>query len=163
MNRWFKLYRHARCDVVIFSQSFEDMDKKLRILANRYFLVERSLIPKCIRVRRISKRIYINEVDKQIIDAYDFVPFTRRIYFGPRYWKHFDSYIMPAYPAKQWNVFGNSTPTAFQDCSQQQTKKLMSSSTTKITEKIRQQIQRWSTAVRQSIVQIYYKIFTSKV
>ena len=40
-NKWFKLYRHARCDIVIFSQSFEDMDKKLRLLANRYFLVEK--------------------------------------------------------------------------------------------------------------------------
>lgn len=105
-NKWFKLYRHAHCDIVIFSQSFEDMDKKLRLLANRYFLVERSFIPKFIRCRRISKKIAINEVDSQIIDAYDFVPFSRRLYFGPKYWKYFDSYAMPPYPKKQWHEFG---------------------------------------------------------
>ena len=106
MNRWFKLYRHARCDVVIFSQSYEDMDKKLRLLANRYFLVEKSILPKFIRVRRITKKIAINEADKQIIDSYDFVPFSRRLYFGPKYWKHFDSYIMPEYPQKNWHKYG---------------------------------------------------------
>lgn len=105
-NKWFKLYRHARTDIVIFSQSYEDMDKKLRLLATRYFLVERSIIPKFIRVRRISKKIAINEVDRQIIDAYDFIPFSRRLYFGPRYWKYFDSYSMPVYPRKDWTVFG---------------------------------------------------------
>ena len=141
MNRWFKLYRHARCDVAIFSQSFEDMDKKLRILANRYFLVERSLIPKCIRVRRISKRIYINEVDKQIIDAYDFVPFTRRIYFGPKYWKHFDSFIMPAYPAKDWNVFGNRTQTALTE-SQTCLKPAVGTNSKKALRRIRNRLQK---------------------
>lgn len=105
-NKWFKLYRHARCDIVIFSQSFEDMDKKLRLLAVRYFLVERSILPKFIRCRRISKRIAINDMDSQIIDAYQFVPFSRRLYFGPRYWKLFDSYAMPVYPKKRWNIYG---------------------------------------------------------
>lgn len=105
-NKWFKLYRHARCDIVIFSQSFEDMDKKLRLLAVRYFLVERSILPKFIRCRRISKRIAINDMDSQIIDAYQFVPFSRRLYFGPRYWKLFDSYAMPPYPKKRWHIYG---------------------------------------------------------
>lgn len=105
-NKWFKLYRHARCDIVIFSQSFEDMDKKLRLLAVRYFLVERSILPKFIRCRRISKRIAINDMDSQIIDAYQFVPFSRRLYFGPRYWKLFDSYAMPEYPKKRWHIYG---------------------------------------------------------
>lgn len=107
-NKWFKLYRHARCDIVIFSQSFEDMDKKLRLLANRYFLVERSILPKFIRCRRITKKIAINDIDRQIIDAYDFVPFSRRLYFGPKYWKFFDSYAMPEYPQKEWEKFGGN-------------------------------------------------------
>lgn len=106
-NKWFKLYRHARCDIVIFSQSYEDMDKKLRILADHYYLVERSILPKFIRCRRIVKKISISDADRQIIDAYDFVPFSRRLIFGPKYWKYFDSFIMPAYEQKQWNVFGN--------------------------------------------------------
>ena len=109
MNRWFKLYRHARCDIAIFSQSYEDMDKKLRLLANRYFLVEKSFIPKFIRVRRITKKIAINEYDRQIIDAFDFVPFSRRLYFGPRYWKHFDSFVMPNYEQKTWSKFGSNS------------------------------------------------------
>lgn len=107
MNQWFKLYRHARCDVVIFSQSYEDMDKKLRILADRYFLIERSIIPRFIRCRRILKRIAINDYDRQIIDAYDFVPFSRRLYFAPLYWKHFDSFAMPPYPKKNWSIYGS--------------------------------------------------------
>lgn len=108
-NKWFKLYRHAHCDIVIFSQSYEDMDKKLRLLASRYFLVERSFIPKFIRVRRISKRIKINDLDSQIIDAYAFVPLSRRLYFGPRYWKLFDSFAMPPLPEKSWSIFGGES------------------------------------------------------
>lgn len=106
-NKWFKLYRHARCDVVIFSQSYEDMDKKLRLLADRYYLVERSILPKFIRVRRIVKKISISEADRQIIDAYEFVPFSRKLIFGPKYWKYFDSFDMPPYPEKQWEVYGS--------------------------------------------------------
>lgn len=108
-NQWFKLYRHAHTDIVIFSQSFEDMDKKLRILATRYFLVERSFIPKFIRCRRITKKIAISEQDRSIIDAYDFVPFSRRLYFAPIYWKYFDSFAMPYYPQKEWSKFSDNS------------------------------------------------------
>lgn len=114
-NKWFKLYRHAHCDIVIFSQGYNDMDLKLRLLATRYFLVERSFLPKFIRCRRIAKRIGINDMDSQITDLYQFVPFSRRLYYGPRYWKLFDTYAMPPYPKKRWRIYGvPATPSKVQ-------------------------------------------------
>lgn len=158
-NRWFKLYRHARCDIVIFSQSFEDMDKKLRLLANRYFLVERSIIPKFIRVRQISKKIAVSEIDRQIIDAYDFVPFSRRLYFGPKYWKHFDSYIMPEYQRKDWTVFGSGrTANNILIESEKSTGPAVGSHWTKAVRRIRDKVGFWSTMVRQKSQKIISRI-----
>lgn len=104
-NKWFKLHRHYRCDVIVFSQSWEDMDKKIRLLGRNLFLIQKSLIPGLFFRRRISKRVGINDQSGDIVDEYRFVPWTRRYIIGRRYWKYFDSFVCPPLPDKHWDTY----------------------------------------------------------
>lgn len=89
---FFKKHRHYNVDIFIFSQSYNDMDLKLRTLSTRFFLMKKSFIPFTFSKRQIKKYIGINKFDQSINDMYDFVPFSLRFTYGPNYWKYFDSY-----------------------------------------------------------------------
>lgn len=100
---WFKLHRHFRINTIdVFSQSWEDMDVTLRRLADELWYV-RKLGPFTI-LRRIYKKVGIDETTHQIIDFYEFgrflpsilpFPFHRdnfQIYLRRPYYKYFDSF-----------------------------------------------------------------------
>jgi len=70
-------------DVYIFSQGFDDMDKKLRVLATSLYVVRKSLIPFFVYRYRISKRVGINELTKEICDEYFKVFLRRKYIFAP--------------------------------------------------------------------------------
>lgn len=88
----FKYHRHLNIDVMIFSQDYEDMDKKLRKLSTRLFILKKSMIPFFIKRKLIYKKIDIDKDTKQIIDAYGFVLFSGFYIFMPKTWKNFDSF-----------------------------------------------------------------------
>ena len=114
--KWFKLHRHYRMSVDVFSQSFEDMDITLRRLAYRYYLVQKSAIPNVILCRRIYRRVGVDPMTHQIVDQYDFgLPFfdTRRIW-APHYYKMFDSYDAPELPQKEWSTYTAAQVEDFQ-------------------------------------------------
>ena len=98
----FKYHRHYNIDIVIFSQSYRDMDLKLRDLSTKYFLMKKSIIPFLFTSRQIKKYIGINKEQQQIDDLYDFVPFSLKYTYGPRYWKYFDSYERKELPDKDF-------------------------------------------------------------
>lgn len=99
---FFKLHRHYRCDVDFISQSWEDMDVTIRRLADELWYVRR--IGPFTALRRVYKRVGIDEVSHQIIDKYEFgkllpcilpFPFHRKnliIFLRKPYYKYFDSY-----------------------------------------------------------------------
>lgn len=109
---WFKLQRHYKVKVVMFSQSF-DVDKKLRDLTDDMFLVVNML-----RVfswaKRITRRIILVKpgadqparIDEEL--AYDplfFWPFGSRILtFIPNWAPFFDSHNCPELEYKDWDV-----------------------------------------------------------
>lgn len=99
---FYKYHRHYELAVDVFSQGYDDMDKKIRTLAQRLYVVKRSLIPFFIYRQRIGKRVGINEVSKEIIDEYFFVPFGRRYIFSPLLWKLFNTISRETYPDKVW-------------------------------------------------------------
>ena len=108
---WLKLARHYDVDVVVFSQSYDDMDITIRRLANTLWHIKRcgpfSL------VRRINKSVGIDKNTHQIIDEYRFcgifskilrLPILRTLfmpitpwYFVVRrvYYSMFDSWCAP--------------------------------------------------------------------
>ncbi len=99
---FFKLHRHYRCDVDFISQSWEDIDVTVRRLADELWYVRR--LGPFTAVRRVYKRVGVDEVTHQIIDKYEFgkllpcilpFPFHRKnliIFLRKPYYKYFDSY-----------------------------------------------------------------------
>lgn len=100
---WFKLQRHYKCKVYLFSQSF-DVDKKLRDLTDGLYLCQTKL-----RVITWAKRIHRSivltesEADREsrISENLEFDsilswPFGGRILtWIPKYSKYFDSHSVP--------------------------------------------------------------------
>lgn len=91
---FFKYHRHYQLSVDVFSQSFEDMDVTIRRLARNFFVVKPSLLPGFICIRKIRRKVGIDDQTHQIIDHYSFglpVIDTQRV-FCPPLWKLFNTY-----------------------------------------------------------------------
>ena len=99
---FYKYHRHYKVSVHIFSQGFDDMDKKLRTLATKLYVYKKSLIPFFIHRYEISKKVGINELTKEICDEYYKRPFSGKWIFSPILWKLFDSYSYKELPEKAW-------------------------------------------------------------
>ena len=109
---WFKKHRHYKCDVDVFSQSWEDMDITIRRLSNELWYLYR--IGPWTLSRRIYKRVTVDKNTEQIIDGYKmasmlwlFIWFLQidlpfgvpnlfkskfKLTFRPFYYKYFDTY-----------------------------------------------------------------------
>lgn len=103
--KWYKYHRHEGCQVIIFSQGFDDMDKILRTLSTNLYVVRKSS-PRVIMYRRIFKQPDIDEYTHTPIDYYDFARFSKRRILASRVWDMFDSYTRLGLPAKDWEVWG---------------------------------------------------------
>lgn len=101
---FYKFHRHYNVDVAMFSQDF-DVDVKLRKLATRLFIVEKSLIPGFIKRKQISKKVGIDKLTKQLIDEYRFAIFGTKYIYAPKLWKLFDSYSHKELPIKEWEKY----------------------------------------------------------
>ena len=103
---WFKKHRHEGCEVVVFSQGFDDMDKKIRTLATNMYLVRRSFIPGCIVRKTIRKRPGIDEYTHKPDDLYDFVRLSGKRIWARSVWGSFDSFDRMQLPVKMFHRFG---------------------------------------------------------
>lgn len=104
---FFKLQRHYHCIVFLASQSF-DVDKKLRDLTDRMFLVN-ALFPWLSLVRPITKKIGLVEASSQgesrIVDNLKFGSiFSWKLIFIPKYVKSFDSFLAPQKPYLEYEI-----------------------------------------------------------
>ena len=103
--KYLKTHRHYRCEMWFASQAYDDIDITVRRLSQRYYLVSRTFfnfITKKFYVRCIKKSISIDKNTRQIIDAYDFVPFSKYKFKGRKLFKMFNSFSidteLPDYP-----------------------------------------------------------------
>lgn len=99
---FYKYHRHYQLAVDVFSQGFDDMDKKIRTLAQKLYVVKRSILPWFVYRRQIKKRVGINELSKEIIDEYYFVPWSRKYIFCPPLWRMFNTISRVQFPVKDW-------------------------------------------------------------
>ena len=104
---FFKLQRHYHCVVYLASQSF-DVDKKLRDLTDRMFLVN-ALFPWLSLIRPITKKIGLVEASSQgesrIVDNLKFGSiFSWKFIFIPKYIKSFDSFLAPEKPYLEYEI-----------------------------------------------------------
>ena len=102
---FFKYHRHYQVSVDVFSQSFEDMDVTIRRLARSFFVVRKSLIPGCIVVKKIRRKVGIDEQTHQIIDAYSFgLPvLDSKWVWCPPLWRLFNTFSCKPLPVKRFS------------------------------------------------------------
>lgn len=103
---FYKRHRHYGVEIIIASQGFDDMDKKLRTLATSMYIVRRSLIPWCIVRKAIRKRPGIDNNTHKPDDLYDFVPLSAKRIWAPSVWSMFDSFDVEQLPARLLHVYG---------------------------------------------------------
>ena len=101
---FYKKHRHYNVDVVMFSQDL-DMDKKLRKLATKYYLIKKSFFPFCISRRTIGKKIDISKESGEIIERHFFVKFSRKLIFAPSVWKMFNTHEREELPKKNFRKY----------------------------------------------------------
>ena len=108
--KFFKYHRHYGVSVDVFSQSHEDMDVTLRRLAQNFFVVKKSLIPFFVVIKKVHRKVGIDNNTHQLIDAYSFgLPILgSKHIFCPPLWKMFDSYEHEELPPKDWKYWGES-------------------------------------------------------
>ncbi len=108
---WFKLQRHYKVRVFLFSQTF-DIDKKLRDLTDDMYLVTNMLrvFSWAKRIRR--KTVLVkplgdspSRIDEELrFDLFLFWPFgARMLTFIPKWSKYFNSHACPVLPTKNYD------------------------------------------------------------
>lgn len=117
---YFKLQRHYKHIVFLFSQSF-DIDKKLRDLTDNMYLITNFM--NCFSIaRRITKTITITHGDRntagesKLIDDMRFDPLifffigSVKFTYIPKYVKYFDSFDARALPVKEYEYIPIKEP-----------------------------------------------------
>lgn len=94
-NRFYSMHRHYHTEIVMFAQSWDGVDLRLRELSTGLYYVEPSRMPGLIKIRKISKIFTIDERN-QPTDGYEFQKFSKRYVLARRCWKYFDTYDAPA-------------------------------------------------------------------
>lgn len=102
-TRFFKLHRHYKVNVHVFSQKHNDFDKKMRDLATQYFILNKSLLPFLIHRVTYAVHIGVNEMTEEWTDKYKKVPFSHKWVFAPVLWLMFNSWDAPELPQKEWS------------------------------------------------------------
>lgn len=103
---YLKLLRHRSNLLFVFSQTWDDMDLKIRSMSGMTWICKRSTFPFVTKLVPVHRQIGVDEDDKQMKDIF-FIDhpikrfFTTRRFFRPLYYKFFDSYeapFLPPYP-----------------------------------------------------------------
>lgn len=97
---FLKLIRHYGSKLVVFSQTWNDCDIKIRSMVGKLFIVRASLLPFCSVAIPIWRRIDVDEETHDFRELYYkdgflFRLFTCKRIFRPAYYKMFDSWNKP--------------------------------------------------------------------
>ena len=95
---YLKTIRHYKNAIIFYNQGFDELDKKIRILCNRVWIVKK-IGPFSMAIL-IKKKVEIDKETHDIKDGYYkpsvfsliFCPSVVRIIFRPMFYKYFDSY-----------------------------------------------------------------------
>lgn len=101
---YFKLHRHYGVDIVVISQSWDDVDITVRRLADRLFYIKR--LGPFTMIRRVFKCTAVDDNTHQIVDFYKFARFLSAlfdrsllsIFIRRWYYPFFDTYSAPSLP-----------------------------------------------------------------
>lgn len=98
---FFSNYRHFEADIYVVSQSWEDLDIKIRRQAKKIYIMQNSFIPFTILLQRIKMKFGVNEDKTDIVTQFgtSWIPvigWTLKLNFTV--WHYFDSYSKPILP-----------------------------------------------------------------
>lgn len=109
-TNFLALSRHYNCDLIFFSQSWGDSDKKIRSLCTHLYYVRSNYLFHTSVCKRVFREIIVDELTHDIVDGYRF-PTLREFFvsiIAPSkigklrwvchrrlYYNHFDSYSRP--------------------------------------------------------------------
>lgn len=109
---FFLLHRHYNCDIILFTQQWNGVDKKIRVITDRvYYVYKKGILGFFFYTKyyRIPYGIIIPDPKKgggekmgDIIQGYCKPPLMARLFahriFRPKYYKYFDSWEAPSLP-----------------------------------------------------------------
>lgn len=97
---FFSHFRHFGCRVFILSQSFEDLDVKIRRQAQCIYICQ-PFIKGLMLMEKVGMKFSVSEDETDIVTLYKTSIFNLRIRLGFLAWKYFDSYCIPYLPQKE--------------------------------------------------------------
>lgn len=87
---FYSEHRKSKCDFIYASQSYDDVDKKIRNRTEQYYYVEHFFLDFS-RVRRID--FFFDIINFKIVDGFSFAPIATDFFFWrPHYYDNIDSY-----------------------------------------------------------------------
>lgn len=108
--QFLKLLRHYHCKLIVFSQTWNDCDIKIRSMVGLLYIIRRSLLIGFTAAIPVFRKIDVDEETHEFKEIYykDFPLLrlfsTKRI-FRPFYYKLFDSWEAPELPEKEFEIF----------------------------------------------------------
>lgn len=107
---FLKLLRHYSCKMIVFSQTWNDCDIKIRSMVGKLFIVKQSLFPFTSVAIPVFRRIDVDEDTHEFKELYYkdnlfFRLFSCRRLLRPLYYKMFDSWDCPKLPVKEYNIY----------------------------------------------------------
>lgn len=87
---FIKKHRHYNVDIIVISQSYNDVDNKFRELTTKILMLRKSRIPFFVHAIAILKKMDI--INGQIIEFFEFDRANSFRFFTANLWAYFDSY-----------------------------------------------------------------------
>lgn len=90
LKYWFSMHRHFKCDFIYASQSYENVDKRIRSLTDRLYYIDYWYF-NLIRIREIVS--FFDVSHGSIKEGYDYARvINAAYYYAPRLYKYNDTY-----------------------------------------------------------------------
>lgn len=105
LKYFFSNHRHYGCDIIYYSQAYDDVDKKIRNNTQELYFIRKLAFGFSSRVP-IYRTLDINELTHEICSGYKMGGlFSARIFWRPRYYHMFDTHerkeLLPLLPRHQ--------------------------------------------------------------
>lgn len=120
-RNFLMLHRHYKCMICFFNQTYDGIDKKIRLITNNVYYLRKTFFTGKCKPRRLKYMMYVpkkpkrNEVinnnDGEITMRYYQCGFFENLFSSlfilppiklRRYWRYFDSFDAPPLPVKEF-------------------------------------------------------------
>lgn len=101
-----KLHRHDNIDIYLFSQAYDDVDKKFRELTTQLLMLNKSKLPFFVYATAIRKTMQL--INGQIVQFFEIDKDNCFRFFVVDKWAYFNSYQSKSLPTKKYNRYMKS-------------------------------------------------------